>query len=679
MGEVLLKEDITEKFKSEKDYVKWLLQLKNKKTGKQRFTTEQARSHAKTAFTPKKTKRRGATAETELYRLLSKKQYKTMLAKNDLTLQQVQKVLKNVIKKFKIRRADYSAKPKHSEEFLTYSKRTNLPQIAMTAKEIKDEWGGSEKPKGLKVSDVKFIRSNLFALKNMMNEKEWEVISKVTKIIASSPKQRESGRNMSLQEKVLNEVLLALDDGIQLTDSDRKKLKEHNIHTSKFLLKLDESMWKGKKTVHPFIIDKLIVHDGGKKKKTDLYNKFARFMKSEFGRGLPSSLKLRRVQQRIAAKKSDRATVPRLIKQLNEDKYKYSQANSAVHFNKLIKQFEKSISGEGKFYDVIDEFIEEEDGNTFWSIEELDTNIRAQYDELSASEKKGKDFDDFRAEKIIDVVQEIEEEYENVINHKSAIEKLEAIINDNSDKNVDESLTQFPELQTLVEWYEGLQENIADYNKYKTQAHEKTKQRRETQELHDNVMRRPKSDEEKKWEQEFFAEQAKELLAQEEREKNILFPVETRTVRDKDSPTGFKTISENVDLSRVKRFGKEKLTANLETMKDEVSETSLKGAETNLKNVEEKIQKEIDRFKQSADYRKLLRLINPGRGDPYYNKMTQDRKFKYQDKMDDLFEKFKSQDRMQRMYDLQKKYKQQMQAFQRIPQVEQLLENWKDV
>ena len=107
MGEILLKEDMTEQ-----EYVKWLLSLKHKKTGKQRFSAEQARSHAKERYAPKKPERKSATAETELYRLLSKKQYKTMLAKNDLTLQQVQKVLKNVISKVK-KQIKVNASPRH--------------------------------------------------------------------------------------------------------------------------------------------------------------------------------------------------------------------------------------------------------------------------------------------------------------------------------------------------------------------------------------------------------------------------------------------------------------------------------------------------------------------------------------------------------------------------------------
>ena len=178
MGEVLLKKDITEDFETEQDYVKWLLQLKNKKTGDQRFSIEQARSHAKTAFKPKKPERKSATAETELYRLLSKKQYKTMLAKNNLTLQQVQKVLKNVINKVKKRGTQFEGKPKHSKEFLTYSEADNqpvdrMPKITWSSKQLKDAWGGPFKPRGLKVSDAKFIADSLFTLKDYMDEKEW--------------------------------------------------------------------------------------------------------------------------------------------------------------------------------------------------------------------------------------------------------------------------------------------------------------------------------------------------------------------------------------------------------------------------------------------------------------------------------------------------------------------------
>lgn len=692
MGEVLLKKDITEDFETEQDYVKWLLQLKNKKTGDQRFSIEQARSHAKTAFKPKKPERKSATAETELYRLLSKKQYKTMLAKNNLTLQQVQKVLKNVINKVKKRGTQFEGKPKHSKEFLTYSEADNqpvdrMPKITWSSKQLKDAWGGPFKPRGLKVSDAKFIADSLFTLKDYMDEKEWEVISKVTKIIQTSSKQKESTRNMSVQERTLNEILSALKDNVMLTDADKEKLVENKINSSKFLLKLDESMWKGKKTVHPVIIDNLITVEDGKKKTTDLYKKFERFMKGEFGRGLPSALKLRRVAERISGKRTDKASVPHLINQLNGNKYKYSQANSGTHFNKLVKQFEKVIGGESKFYDAVDEFIEESDEGSTWGIEELDTNIRTEYDKMTESEKKGKDFDDFRAEKIIDVVQEIEEEYEKIVNHKNAIDTLEQIINDNSDKNVNESLTQFPNLQSVVEFYESLQENITDYKKYQPQAQEKIKSKREAQELLREVTSKPKSDEEIQWEKEFFAEknaeQIKEFEATEERKKNVMFPTETRRVKDKESPEGFETLSEDVDLSRVRRFGKEKLTASLETMKDAVSQTSLKGAETNLKNVEDKIQRTIDKFKQSPDYRKLLRLINPGRGDPYYSKrkterFLYDKRFKYQDKMDDLFEKFNKQPRMENLYESQKKYQQQIQAFERIPQVEQLLENWRE-
>jgi len=683
MGEILLKEDMTEQ-----EYVKWLLSLKHKKTGKQRFSAEQARSHAKQKYAPKKPERKSATAETELYRLLSKKQYKTLLAKNDLTLQQVQKVLKNVISKVKKRGTRFEGKPKHSKEFLTYSEADKqpidrMPKITWSSKQLKDAWGGPFKPRGLKVSDAKFIADSLFTLKDYMDEKEWEVISKVTKIIRTSPKTQETTRNMSVQERTLNEILSALKDNVRLTDADKKKLVENKINSSKFLLKLDESMWRGKKTVHPVIIDNLITMEDGKRKPSDLYKKFERFMKGEFGRGLPSASKLRRVAERISAKKTDRASVPHLIRQLNNDSYKYSQANSGKHFSKLVKSFEQSIGGDGKFYQAFSDFIEEKDGTEDWGIDELDTDIRSQYDKMTQSEKKGKDFDDFRAEKIIDIVQEIEEEYEKIVDHKKAIEALEQIVNDNTDKNLDESLTQFPNLQSILDFYEGAQENITEYKQYQSQAQEKIKAKRERETLHREVTSKPKSDEEKQWEKEFFAEKAQELVAEEERKKKTMFPTETRRVKDKESPEGFKTMTEDVDLSRVKRFGKEKLTASLETMKDAVSQTSLKGAETNLKNIEDKIQRTTDKFKQSPDYRKLLRLINPGRGDPYYSKrkterFLYDKRFKYQKQMDDLFDKFNKQPRMQKLYESQKEYQQQIQAFERIPQVEQLLENWRE-
>jgi len=46
--------------------------------------------------------------------------------------------------------------------------------------------------------------------------------------------------------------------------------------------------------------------------------------------------------------------------------------------------------------------------------------------------------------------------------------------------------------------------------------------------------------------------------------------------------------------------------------------------------------------------------------------------------MDDLFDEFNKQPRMQKLYESQKEYQQQIQAFERIPQVEKLLENWRE-
>tara|TARA_Y100000004_G_scaffold195698_2_gene263465 strand:- start:4133 stop:5911 length:1779 start_codon:yes stop_codon:yes gene_type:complete len=578
------------------------------------------------------------TAEVELYRILRKKDNAKKLAENDLTLKEVQYAIRRTISKYIERNKD-EINPK--------------PQITWTSSQLKSSFKDRQRPEGWKVSSFEFIKSSLQNIMRYAEEKDKETILKVIDVFLQDTKTTKVERKMSLQEKTLNEVLIDLEEDQRITDKTKSDLKERKIITSKFLVGLNESVWNDKKKIHPAIVSKLVrVDSDGKRNVTDLYRKFERFLKSEFNRSITRADRLRRVAQRIEQKRVDKSTVPSLIKTLNADEYKFNK-NSAIHLNKLVNNLNANTGADADFYDLIEDFIEDVDGDRNWSLDEIAASIRRDWDVKSESEKEGEDFQEYAGNYLVKLIKEIEKEYIKIMNTKSAIDKLEQIINENSDRRVAESVTNFEYLADLREHYEGLQNNIKDYKSKQGIALQEIQEDEERERLRRDATASPKTKEEKEWEQKRFAQ----IREEDKKQRAKLDPIQSFLAGGDTKPDT-----------------KEKLMMHLRTLKEETKNNSKKGAETNLQNVNAKIDKEFDRFKQSQDYRRLLKLINPGRGDPYYNKMTRERRAKLEKRMDDLIDNFKTQERIARLYKLQKQYRLEVLAFNRIPQIKQLLE-----
>ena len=369
---------------------------------------------------------KAVTMETELYRIIKRKDNARLLAKSNITLKDVKRVIQQAIQNYQTLRTNVD------------NPKGNLPQIAWTRRQLSESrraMGHSKtrqllyrKPGDVSISDPSLIRDSLVRLKQYMDVEDRKIIDGVVKVLIGGKTTRPVSRKFSLQEEALNNVLIALETDKNITDFDRDALKEKKVLDDRFLVKLNNSMFKEEvKQVHPLIVNKLIEHDGLKKRKSSLYYKFERYIKAEFDKILPNPKQLAAVVARIEGKKGKRQTLVQIEKSILSETYKYSGNTSHNDLSKLITKLNGLIREDWE--EIIDDFLLEEDDEEEWSIQALDEAINYNWDELDKEEQEEEDFHEFRGEQIIKFVEELEEIYKKILTLSKAIRTLSELIN----------------------------------------------------------------------------------------------------------------------------------------------------------------------------------------------------------------------------------------------------------
>jgi|19_taG_2_1085344.scaffolds.fasta_scaffold01391_3 hypothetical protein len=543
---------------------------------------------------------KAVTMETELYRIIKRKDNARLLAKSNITLKDVKRVIQQAIQKYQTLRTNVD------------NPKGNLPQIAWTRRQLSESrraMGHSKtrqllyrKPGDVSISDPSLIRDSLVRLKQYMDVEDRKIIDGVVKVLIGGKTTRPVSRKFSLQEEALNNVLIALETDKNITDFDRDALKEKKVLDDRFLVKLNNSMFKEEvKQVHPLIVNKLIEHDGLKKRKSSLYYKFERYIKAEFDKILPNPKQLAAVVARIEGKKGKRQTLVQIEKSILSETYKYSGNTSHNDLSKLITKLNGLIREDWE--EIIDDFLLEEDDEEEWSIQALDEAINYNWDELDKEEQEEEDFHEFRGEQIIKFVEELEEIYKKILTLSKAIRTLSELINTKTGETQE---LQLPQVLKIMEQYKEINQDIKEYSTYKEQAdrnvqereaNEEERRKRDKEEREE--INAPKSEAEKEWEAQRYAEEREALTESEEGRKTQRETTTERThskrqVKDPHSATGYKTEYDPLpNIEALRERHKYKVREEIENAKEQL--------ETAEDDEKEKIQEVIDRAERKLE------------------------------------------------------------------------------
>lgn len=511
---------------------------------------------------------KAATTQTELFRLLKRKDKKKELALLGITIKDVNAEIDNAIEKY---RSLDKGGHKENLPMIAYSQtdlnetRRNLPKVSQRQR----RFVAAAKPR---IGEPSYIIDALIQIKPHTTE---GFVDKLISVIHQKKPIQMPTRKMSLQEESLNNVLVALERDNKITDNERNALQQYKVTGDKYLVKLNNSMYKKSKAVHPNIVNKLIFDEQGKLKKSKLYYKFERYLQAEFNKTMPNTLGLERLMRKLMDRKRGPISIGIIMASLLEDKYPYKSSKSKGDLSRLVGKLNTLIDHD---WDEVTDYFMDDDND--WTLQAADASVDYEWEQLSQQKKEDSNYLDFRGKQLIKFVEAVEENYKLISDYSTAIRTLIQKINEKEEEN---NSTTLPKVNKVREQYQEISEQVTDYENYKRQALEnleaqgqRNKEAREKRIAELKEINAPKSEAEKEWESQRYAQEREALAESEENRK-------TERVTTTERVTDF-----NIETLREKH--RDKVKQEIESAKEK-----LKTANDNEKK---KIQEIIDRAEE---------------------------------------------------------------------------------
>jgi hypothetical protein len=346
---------------------------------------------------------------------------------------------------------DYTKKfEKEWSTFVKEHPEINKPLLNFTNSDIR--------PK--KIDDESFLKDALHELRDFTDE---NIINLIIDILFEEQKQgKDAKRVMNQREEYLNSLLLALENDTEIDDTLRENLKTYDVLSSKFLVKLDKSLFANSKAIHPRIVDKLVTvnEEDNRKTKTPLFKKFAKVLKTQFNKTYPNVRALEGMRTRLTRKDKPTHALSQIVKNIVNDEYNYND-KSEEHLTKITDKYVKLTS-------VLDEIINMfwDDDNNRFTLAQLEDISVEKWNMKSDKYKSKHEFETTRGRVILDYVKNLEAQIRAVKRYKNAQLKLVDIINEEKGTNVSPEEDYHADFLRL---YREIREEIEEYDTYKKQ------------------------------------------------------------------------------------------------------------------------------------------------------------------------------------------------------------------
>lgn len=317
--------------------------------------------------------------------------------------------------------------------------------------------------------ETSFMRDALLQLRGGLQDSHPELISELLEIITAkdksahrdtSPEQdpytktgKQGGaeiRHMKPQEYVLMELLEKIENKENYKDNIRlqNRLVEEKVLTMNFLARLSSDIDEDTSYVHPRIVSKL--------EDNFIRREFKKFLQS-MGRGWPTKSNLSVARQRLAQKGQGTQLVDMLV-----DKPK----KFVFQVNIYERQMARLDSWLNKSIDDWDEYLDDFnlDGEEF-SWEDIESNIREQYNAESETRRNNITHEDYEQEEIINYVMKALEIMKDIERIQTARERLKIIVEENK-HSVQLDNSRFDEVNATYAEFE----RTYNYNRYADDA-----------------------------------------------------------------------------------------------------------------------------------------------------------------------------------------------------------------
>ena len=350
------------------------------------------------------------------------------------------------------------------------------------------------RPLGNEVADINnaVIMSALWQIRQWMDEKLFRVLQEI--FVEEKP--QEKLRPITDEKELLfNKFLDNIEKGIEISHTLQNRMHEHGLLSSRFLLLLEDITKRGKRLLHPRIIDRLLTFENGKLIETDLYENSMTTLEALVGSPRPDRDAIASELKNIMNNKTRTAT--EIMQLLNANQYRYRGAESKEDFSTLRKKLDRVLeedwdSALDLFYKRID--IKNDSGKIIehkhhWGTQNLDDELLGEWESLKRDTELT--FEEIRGKKYLKAIYELETQYYRLKQYFKAYKKLKEILLEQQALELDVEYEINQREDQAHAHYKSVTQNIDDYAKYRKMVQNDIKDKAKQ---HKDFIRRRKKD-----------------------------------------------------------------------------------------------------------------------------------------------------------------------------------------
>lgn len=472
-----------------------------------------------------------------------------------------------------------------------------------------------------KISSSKSIfRSAILEVKDNLDKKLVRLLMEIF-TEGTNINQEEQTRPLTSREILLEKLLDSIEEGEEIGLKLKGDLKENDILTAGFMLRIEDSVKKGEKRIHANIIGRLVdikyTEEGTERKPNLLYRRLESNLKRISGKAMPNRSILESTMRKFL--RGDVLQAANIKNLLLSDNYHFRPSLSIKHYDLLLTKIDTLIEDWEEVTDLF--FTRNEEGTGTWGADDIEIQLKEEWDSLSDEDKADLDYEDLKGNKYLERIYVLEENYYVLKQYFKAHEKLKQVFRENKDKKS----FGLPEQE---EWgrrrdasqknlehpvksqYKKIVDSIDGYNEYRKKAIDKIKEdknrtKEERKERIKQVEIEPKTDAEKQYEEQIAG-------IKEERQRTQTERVSYKEPTGKTTEDPFGRTIEEEKIRSVEGFNPEAFRAkHTEKIRQKVENTKaeIENAKEELKTAndddKEKIQELIDNAQEVVDRAEL--------------------------------------------------------------------------
>tara|TARA_R100000656_G_scaffold125041_1_gene105633 strand:+ start:608 stop:2173 length:1566 start_codon:yes stop_codon:yes gene_type:complete len=326
------------------------------------------------------------------------------------------------------------------------------------------------RPHGGEVAEINnaVIMSALWQIRKLLDDRLFRVLQEI--FVEEKPK--ELIRPMdNAKELVFNKFLDNVEKDIEISHTLQNKMHEHGLLTSKFLLVIEDITKRGKRLLHPRLVDRLISFQDGTYKETELYDKAMDMLEELVGAPRPDRDAIANELRNIMSNKMRSAA--EVIKLINTNQYRYRGSESKTDFSTLRKKLDKILDEDWDealdlFYRRVD--VKNDEGKIIehkhhWGTQNLDDELLGEWESLKRDTELT--FEEIRGKKYLKAIYILETEYYNVKQHFKAYKKLKEILLEQQALELDVEYNMNQREDQFHAHYKSVTDHVEEYDKYK--------------------------------------------------------------------------------------------------------------------------------------------------------------------------------------------------------------------